>query len=87
MAHPWLYAQDISTFIFPITRNPDRCEGWISTAGDNLNLGEEAIENVHPARRSEEGDKDDPVLLYAVVEKDTDGHDPRGTCCYLHPRL
>ena len=70
----------------PIARNPDRCEGRISTASDDLNHGEEAIEDVHPARRGEEGDEDDTVLPYTVVEKDADGHDTRGTRCYLQAR-
>jgi len=86
MAHPWLNAQDISTFVVPIARNPDGREGWVSTASDNLNLREESIEDAHPTRRGEESNKDDAVLSYTVVKKDTNGHDPRGTRCYLHPQ-
>jgi len=73
--------------VVPITRNPDRRESWINTASDNLNLGEETVEDVHPARRGEEGDEDDMVLPHTMVEKDADGHDPRGTRRYLQPRL
>jgi len=83
MSHPWLDAQDVSTFVVPIARNPDRGEGWIGTAGDNLNLGKETIEDVHSARCGEEGDEDDAVLSYAVIKEDADGHDSRGTSCYL----
>ena len=86
MTHPRLNAQDTSTFVIPISRNPDRREGRVSTASDNLDLRKEAIEDMYPARCSKEGDKDDMVLPYAVVEEDADGHDPRGTRCYLRPR-
>jgi hypothetical protein len=87
MAHPWFDAQDISAFMIPIARNPDRREGGINAAGDDLNLGEEAIEDVHSAGCREEGDEDDTILPYAMIEKDADGHDSGGTRCYLYSWL
>jgi len=83
MAHPWFDAQDVSTPLIPITRNPDRREGWIGATGDDLNLWEETVEDVHSARCNEKGDEDDTVLSYAMIEEDADGHDSRGTCYYL----
>ena len=75
MTHPWLDAQDVPSFMVSVTRNPDWRERWVNAACDNLNIGEETIEDVHAARRGKEGDEDDTVLSYAMVEKDTDGHD------------
>ena len=75
MTHPRLDAQDVSTILIPVAMNPDRRECWVSATGDNLNLREETIEDVHSARRGKDSDKDDTVLSYAVVEQDADGHD------------
>jgi len=83
MTHPWLNAQDISTLMTPVARDPDRREGRVGTASNDLNLGEETIEDMHPVWCSKEGDKDDAILSYAVVEKDTDGHGSGGARHYL----
>jgi len=87
MAHPWFDTQDFSTTLIPITRNPDWRDGWVGATCDNLNLWEEAVEDAHSARCDEEGDEDDTVLSYAVIEEETDGHDSGGTRYYLHLRL
>jgi hypothetical protein len=83
MPHPWLNAENVSTFSVPIAWNPDRREVWIGAAGEDLNLGEEAVEDVHSPRRGEESDEDNTVLSYAVIKKDADGHDSGCTRCYL----
>jgi len=75
MAHPWLNAQDVSTFVASVPGNPDRRESRISTTSDNLNFREETIEDVRAAWCDKEGNEDDTVLSYAVIEKDADGHD------------
>jgi len=84
MTHPWLDAQNISTLLVPASRNPYRCEGRIRASSDNLNLREDTVENVHSARCGEECDENDTILSYAVIEKDTNSHDSRGTRHYLY---
>jgi len=82
MAHPRFDAQDVSPFL-PCARNPDRREGRVGTASDDLDLWEETTEDAHSARCGDEGDEDDAVLSYTVVEKDADSHGTGGTCHYL----
>ena len=84
MAHPWLNAQDALTLFVPVAGSPYRREGWICASGDNLDLGEETIEDVHSARCDEEGNENDTVLSHPMVEKDANSHDSGGTCCYLY---
>ena len=67
MTHPRLDAENILTLFTPVARNPDRCEVWVGTTGDNLDLGEVTSEDAHPPRSSEDGDEDDTVLSYAVI--------------------
>jgi len=86
MTHPWLDAQNISTLPVPASRNPYRCEGRIRASSDNLNLREDTIEDIHSTRCDEKCDKNDTVLPYAVIEKDANGHDSRGTRHYLYSR-
>ena len=83
MPHPWFDAQGVSTFVIPIARNPNRRECWIGAAGDNLNPGEETVEDVHSARRDKDGDEDDTILSHTVIEQDADGHNSRRTRYYL----
>jgi hypothetical protein len=86
MTHPWLDAQDVSTLFAPAAGNQYLREGRICASSDNLNLREDAIEYIHSIRCGEECDKNDTVLSHAVVEKDTNSHDPRGTRHYLYSR-
>jgi len=62
VTHPWLNAQDISTIFVSAAGDPYRCEVWIRAPGDNLNLREDAIDDVHSAGSDEEGELDDEQL-------------------------
>ena len=68
MTHSWFNAKNISALFISIPRNPDWCEVRIRTTSDNLNPGEETVEDVYTARSSEDGDKDNTVLSYTVIE-------------------
>lgn len=67
VTHPWLNAENGSTIFISVAGNPDRREVWISAAGDDPNLGEEAVKNVHSSRSGEDRNEDDTVLSYTMI--------------------
>ena len=67
MAHPWLNAENIPTFLTPAAGNPDRREVWVGAASNNLDLGEETVKDVHSPRSGENGNKNNAVLSYPMI--------------------